>query len=360
MLSGNKGEWSEIYVFLKLLADGRLNAADENLNALENIYYPIIKVIRAEVSRIREYSCNGVIRMIDGKTSVTLLELPISDFMNKAKELFEHLQTVQGSSFKFPEIESFLKSIDVSTLSSPSSNKSDITLIVHDLKTGIMPRLGFSIKSMLGQNSTLFNPGKTTNFIYRLKGRRLTPAEIIRINSINTKSKIKNRIQELYRLGCNLQYEDIESKILKLNLQLIDSDLPQILGHMLLFKYTKSVNGLTQLLEELKQQNPLAFDLTHGHPFYEYKVKSFLTDSALGMTPATIWKGNYDATGGIIIVKENGDVVCYHIYNRNEFQNYLLKNTKLDQASMNRYKFGEVYEENNFHFLKLNLQVRFN
>ena len=26
MLTGNKGEWSEIYVFLKLLADGRLNA----------------------------------------------------------------------------------------------------------------------------------------------------------------------------------------------------------------------------------------------------------------------------------------------------------------------------------------------
>ncbi len=25
MLSGNKGEWSEVYVFLKLLAEGRLN-----------------------------------------------------------------------------------------------------------------------------------------------------------------------------------------------------------------------------------------------------------------------------------------------------------------------------------------------
>jgi HpaII restriction endonuclease. len=30
-LRGNKGEWSEIYTFLKLLADGKLYAADENL-----------------------------------------------------------------------------------------------------------------------------------------------------------------------------------------------------------------------------------------------------------------------------------------------------------------------------------------
>ena len=40
MLTGNKGEWSEIYVFLKLLADGRLNAADANLNAIPKYLIP--------------------------------------------------------------------------------------------------------------------------------------------------------------------------------------------------------------------------------------------------------------------------------------------------------------------------------
>ena len=34
MLKGNKGEWSEIYVFLKLLADGKLYSADENLEII--------------------------------------------------------------------------------------------------------------------------------------------------------------------------------------------------------------------------------------------------------------------------------------------------------------------------------------
>ena len=54
MLSGNKGEWSEIYVFLKLLGEGRLNAADANLIAIPDIYYPIIKKwLFAEVNGMR-------------------------------------------------------------------------------------------------------------------------------------------------------------------------------------------------------------------------------------------------------------------------------------------------------------------
>ena len=42
-LSGNKGEWSEIYVFLRLLDTGQLNVADENLNAIPNEFYRILE-----------------------------------------------------------------------------------------------------------------------------------------------------------------------------------------------------------------------------------------------------------------------------------------------------------------------------
>ena len=37
-LTGNKGEWSELYTFVKLLESGRLYAADENTNKLNNVY----------------------------------------------------------------------------------------------------------------------------------------------------------------------------------------------------------------------------------------------------------------------------------------------------------------------------------
>ena len=36
MLTGNRGEWSEIYVLLKLLADGKIYVADSELNKLSN------------------------------------------------------------------------------------------------------------------------------------------------------------------------------------------------------------------------------------------------------------------------------------------------------------------------------------
>jgi hypothetical protein len=75
--------------------------------------------------------------------------------------------------------------------------------------------------------------------------------------------------------------------------------------------------------------------------------------------PSKVWTGQYDATGGYLIIKENGDVLCYHIYNRNEFEDYLFNNTKLDTASSSRHDFGTIYEENGELYFKLNLQIRF-
>lgn len=358
MITGNKGEWSEIYVFLKLLADGRLNAADANLNAIPNVYYPIIKILRQENTINREYRINGSIKIVDDSNN-ELLNLPIAEFVSRSQQLFTELRNAEGRSFAFADIEAFLNSIDINSLTALKTDKADIKVVVHDLNTGMQPQLGFSIKSMLGGNSTLFNPGNTTNFIYEILGEG--ELNIAEINAIETTPKIANRISEIKAKGFEVKFRNIQSATLQLNLQLIDSDLPQILAELLLLKY--STSGLALLAPTLGQlaiNNPLNFDLSQGHPFYEYKIKNFLTDSALGMTPATMWTGQYDATGGIIIVKTNGELVCYHIYNRNEFQNYLLNNTRLEQASTSRYNFGDLYVDNGRTFLKLNLQVRFN
>ena len=77
------------------------------------------------------------------------------------------------------------------------------------------------------------------------------------------------------------------------------------------------------------------------------------------MMPSRVWSGQLDTTGGYLVVKDNGEIVCYHIYNRNEFENYLLKNTKLETASSSRHDFGIIYEEDNELRIKLNLQIRF-
>ena len=47
-LTGNKGEWSEIYTLFKLLGDGVVYAGDQNLNKIQDLFYPIIMIIRQE------------------------------------------------------------------------------------------------------------------------------------------------------------------------------------------------------------------------------------------------------------------------------------------------------------------------
>jgi type II restriction enzyme len=160
-------------------------------------------------------------------------------------------------------------------------------------------------------------------------------------------------------MGGKLIFETIENLNFYANLSLIDSSLPQIISEILLIYNSSKLSSILDLTTLLTSENPLAFDLSMGHPFYSYKIKKFLTDIALGMVSNSVWDGNYDANGGYIIVKEDGEVVCYHIYNKKEFEEYLFKNTRLETPSSSRNKFGIIYKENNGIYIKLNLQIRF-
>ena len=42
----NKGDWSEAYVFLKLLAEGRIYSGDEDLNKVLSVYMDVLKILK--------------------------------------------------------------------------------------------------------------------------------------------------------------------------------------------------------------------------------------------------------------------------------------------------------------------------
>lgn len=358
MLTGNKGEWSEIYTFLKLLSEGKLYAADSNLNKIEDIYYPIIKILRSESSGSLEYHTNCKIRVIDAGSELTLLEIPVEDFKEKSITLLHNIKAAKGSSFSVPEIEDFMHSIKCTSLKAPSTDKSDIKIMVHDLNTGFNPILGFSIKSKLGHPSTLLNPGKTTNFIYKVICND-SNEQIDIINNIDGDAKIKDRMAKIKKCGYTLEFQGMENQTFKNNLQVIDTSLPYILSQMLLYFYDGAEVSLEGLTQKLDKVNPCQYNFSEKHPFYRYKIKKLLTEIALGMTPAKVWDGKADATGGYIVVREDGEVLCYHIYNRNDFEEYLLKNTKFETPSTSRYDFGYIFEVEGIKYIKLNLQIRF-
>jgi len=356
---GNKGEWSEIYTFLKILADGELYSADANLNRIDELFYPVLRIIREEANGELHFLRNSTIKVKNPQNDEILFEIPIDEFISAAELLLGKIRESETSTFEVEEIEEFLQAIDVHSIKSASQNKRDITLVVHDLRTGMTPTLGFSIKSKLGSASTLLNPGRTTNFIYEIIGDPFTDGEILSINQISSRSKVRDRLQRIYDLGRTLEFADMESLNFKLNLQMIDSRMHQIFAEILLLFYGGRANKMGDLIQLLNENNPIEFNTELAHPLYDYKIKSLLTDMALGMTPARVWRGIYDASGGYIVVREDGEVLCYHIYNRNEFQSYLVENTKLETASTSRYEFAEIYEDDGKQFFKLNLQIRF-
>lgn len=357
MITGNKGEWSEIYTLLKVIADKQLFAGNSNLNKIEYLIFPIIKVLRDESNGTFEFGYENDLVVV--KNNAEEFRIPIICFQEQAHFLLTKLKEKTSATFLIPEVETFINSFNSHSLKAKSSVKSDIRIVIHDQRTGTTPELGFSIKSQLGGASTLLNAGRTTNFVYKINKLNLTDNQISEVNAINTRSKIKDRIEKIKELNGKLQFEKPESSVFENNLVLIDSALPSIISEILLLFFTSNHSKTSDLVSEISIKNPLGYNLENNHPFYSYKIKRFLTDVALGMMPSKVWTGELDATGGYLVVKENGEVLCYHIYNRNEFEDYLFTNTKLETASSSRHEFGTVYKENGQLYFNLNLQIRF-
>ncbi len=353
MLKGNKGEWSEIYTLLKLLSEGNLYSGNADLNKIQNLIYPIIRILRAETEGNFEYLINQNIIIISGDNEK--FEIPIKQFKEQTEILLENIKSSRKGAFNIPEIEEFLRQIKCKTLKAKSSVKTDIRVVIHDLKTNTQPELGFSIKSQLGSPSTLLNASKATNFIFKLSKN----LDIDQVEEINQTKKFIDKFKKLTSLGVTLEFAETEKSIFSNNLILIDSYLPEITAHIIKLFFSSKTTSIAELTEQIKNLNPMNYDFSFQHNFYEYKIKHMLTDIALGLMPAKVWTGKYDATGGYLVVKDDGNILAYHLYNKNEFENYLFRNTKLETASTKRHDFGQIYTTKENQMIKLNLQIRF-
>ena len=337
-----------------MLADGKLFAADENLNRIGRMFFPIIKIIREEARGLPyEYRPNNLNTEIEiYHNDRELLRLPAALFDSEATHLFSSITAGSGS-FNVARTESFINSIYMTKLKAPTTDKSDISIQIHDVNTGWENIVGFSIKSELGSPPTLLNAGRTTNFIFKIGGLEINLID--QINAIESRTKILDRIRAVHNNGGRLIFEGMENNTFKDNLIMIDSQMPSIVAEMLLGYYSEVSADCARLSDYVIQTNPLS----RNSDFYKHKIKEMLCAIALGMKPSTRWDGTDEATGGYIIVKTTGDVLAYHIYNRDAFRNYLLYNTSLERGSTSRHGFASLYEEEEKVKIKLNLQIRF-
>jgi len=350
----NKGEWSELYAFCYILNSGILYAADKELNKIEDIYFPVLKIIREEVEGSPISYCIGdTIKIYAGEK--LLKEIETSELEKISNYLLSEIPK-GGRAFEIPTVDSFFNSIYCTKVKAGANKKQDMTLQLHDINTGIKPICGFSVKSYLGANPTLINPGINTNIEYTLSD--CDDKLMNEVNAIETRTKLIDKIRTLNYANCKFKLpKHLASPQFEENLQFVDTIMPKFIMYMLLYRYLYELSDTSKLIDKMKEINPLNFSNVE---MYTYKFKKLLTAWALGLTPErTDWLGAEDANGGYITVKKDGSVVCYHLYNRSEFEQYLFDYTYFDKPSTKKYNYFNIYNDGYNYKIKLCLQVRF-
>lgn len=356
-IKGNKGEWSELYAFVRLLSTGRLYAADENVRRRTDFYFPILSIFRNEFKNIfSKYEINSKLSEVEVYLNdEQVASLSMEELRKQADFLFCGINRGSRSAFEIPGADTLMEKLHCCKLKAPSSDKADIVMELHDPKIAYDHVCGFSIKSDLGHPPTLLNASRATNFIYEVKG--ISDEEAKAINEISCREKIIERIRAINRHG-NMSFVKVANSVFAKNLMLIDSCMPQIMGALMNYSYQTNEKNLVNISTYLEETNPLK--CLCGHGFYKYKIKNLLCAIALGMVPTKEWDGTDEANGGYIIVKLDGDVLAYHIYNRDAFKTYLLNNTVLERASTERHDFAKIYSgSDGKKYINLNLQIRF-
>jgi type II restriction enzyme len=351
---GNRGEWSEFYAFIKILTDGKVFTADKKLKILEDHFHVVLKIIRQETLGKKEYDISkndGRVFISSDNTEIAVVDL--EEIKGGVAKIFEQIMNSRGTTFEVTSATQPMSALHCTQMRASSGKKADLTIVLHDKKSPEFPELGFSIKSMLGAPATLLNASGATNFLYRIVTEDSKPVQSANNMSVRDATKLA------YGVGAQLEYIGMDNDVFRRNLRKIDSIFPEIVAQMLKHYYMGEATTMMDLTDKIASDTAFIERIDFNKEMLSMNIRRFLSDVALGMMPSKDWDGYTEAQGGYIIVKEDGDVVCYHLYNRDKFEDYLFHNTKLDTPSTTRHNFGKIYEENGVQGMKLNLQIRF-
>jgi type II restriction enzyme len=286
-----------------------------------------------------------------------------------AGALFLQIKEAEGASFICAAADEAFMLLSLEGTKAGSGAKADLLIeVASPVFDGEVLSLGFSVKSELGGLPTLLNAG-ATQFEYRIEGCSADDALAVQEAAPRNKGKDypgpMRLMPALAVSNARVVFESVVDPVFEQNLKMIDTSFPRILADTLMHAYLGGELALKDavrspaLLDELS--NVLSLPLPLVERIVKHKIKELLRQSALGMNPGRQWEGQVEAHGGWIIVKENGDVVCFHLINDDDFRDYLLSRTKFDTPSMSRHEAGYVYRQGDSSEakIKLSLQIRF-
>ena len=386
-MSYNRGEWSEAYLLLRLLGDGRIYAGDENSVRIPNRYMDIRSVLKRNLDSVLEcVRADSVVEcwlISDGDHAETEhVFMPLWRFVRMADLLFNYIRNSTGS-FCAGEPYHFLRSIGVTSVKAGKwtegsaygdvfKGKTDIVLRILDCAETDM--LGFSVKSYAGSPPTLFNASGASAFVYRIND--CTEAEFNALEGIVSASghpdvvgrvaMLRGRLSFVSTYNCRPNRNNFNGRsgpFFQWNLDLLDGRMADILSEAVLVRYgyygAEHIQ-LTDIIDELARLNPL----DHMNPavFYRVKLSDFVYASFGQMTASREWDGTHVINGGYIEVKRDGECLYVRANSDDSFKSYLVANTHFDSPSTNPRKglhHGRIVRDDTGTYLHLNFSVRF-
>jgi hypothetical protein len=351
---GNIGEWSELYTLGYLLVHGGAFAADEEQSAIPEIFYKVLEVYLAETLDAPE--TNYVIGPSDvailvggnevGHIDRSLIQRSLELMLNELTD-GTHKKTFALATGS--ELMQLLKRTRISAAS--SSHENDLDLVLEDQVTQVAtPRVGFSIKSQIGARATLLNASGATNFIYKIVPN---DPNVVRAYPKFEHGKHISNINSLYAAGFHLEFLEPANLNFYENLTLLDMKFPEYLAKVLLQYYLTGDKTFSAAVQNVFPEEAL------GSRQPIFKLKEFLGAVAMGLRPSKTWDGDTTKFSGILVVKKNGDIVFYYLYNRKKFEEYLFNSVAFERGDTKKHKYGEIYSDNGVDKIKLNLQIRF-
>jgi DNA (cytosine-5)-methyltransferase 1 len=354
----NKGEWTELYSFLKFLAERKLELVDEKLQPTGSSFN-VSKVSTLNMNNSYVLTGSDTV-VIEDEESTQNREISVKELLSPEvlKVLADRIKNGSGT-FEIDDFDVIKDTLGISVVKGGNSlQKADIILDIQNDEIE-KNNEGFGIKSYLGSKPTLLNAsGGNTNFIYRIEN--LAPDQIDIINSIDTRTKLRDRLQKITSLGGSLVFERLETDTMTYNLSLVDSSMPRIVAEMLLEYYMNRTSSLHKNVEQIHNHGTLLNDISYGDSAaLIVKVKRLLVAVMFGLFTGHTWDGKYTANG-TVVVKEDGDQVGFHIIDLGSLEEYLFNTIRFDTPSTTRHRFGQIIHENDGKlYFKLNLQLRF-
>ena len=412
----NKGEWTEAYVFLRLLGDGRIYGADEHLKKDERIYIDIVNIFKYEADKIYRFASeisDSVASVCGYEDEQRFIILTPPELAGRAERLYAAIRDVKSGDRKFsvPDIQEYLQNLRFNSPKVPAlpkkyekefGKKTDIVIEIEDSIDGARSKEGFSIKSHIGSSPTLFNSATKSNIIYEVVGcnddlmHRINAVDdFIGKDATELKPERDGMIRAIKRHNLELKLaEEKCDATFRNNIMYVDTKMLTILDVVVrlqtgILPGAKSSDSV-DIVEALAKVNPLNFP--NPKHFYEAKIKDFHFASFSGMTASREWDGKKRLTGGYIDVDKDGGLLYYRAISDDVFCTYLHKHLYFDRPDRGGYKdlavaeakaylegkelsdeavkkiladhaakgkWGYIYKEDGKYYMAINFQTRF-